>query len=50
VVVAVDGRGTPGRSKSFHDASYGHLADAGCLADRLIAADKDFELLIVPGA
>jgi hypothetical protein len=33
VVIAVDGRGTPGRNKSFHDASYGHLADAGCLAD-----------------
>lgn len=29
VVVALDGRGTPGRSKAFHDASYGRLADAG---------------------
>jgi dipeptidyl-peptidase-4 len=37
VVVAVDGRGTPGRSTSFHDASYGHLADAGCLADHVAA-------------
>ncbi|MFF8386995.1 S9 family peptidase [Streptomyces kanasensis] len=37
VVVAVDGRGTPGRSKSFHDASYGRLADAGCLADHVAA-------------
>jgi dipeptidyl-peptidase 4 len=37
VVVAVDGRGTPGRSKSFHDASYGNLADAGCLADHVAA-------------
>lgn len=37
VVVAVDGRGTPGRSKPFHDASYGHLADAGCLADHVAA-------------
>ena len=27
----------PGRSKSFHDASYGHLADAGCLADHVAA-------------
>ncbi|MBT2447823.1 DPP IV N-terminal domain-containing protein [Streptomyces sp. ISL-43] len=36
-VVALDGRGTPGRSKSFHDASYGHLADAGCLADHVAA-------------
>ncbi|HJU01969.1 MAG TPA: prolyl oligopeptidase family serine peptidase [Actinomycetes bacterium] len=37
VVVGVDGRGTPGRSKAFHDASYGHLADAGCLADHVAA-------------
>jgi dipeptidyl aminopeptidase/acylaminoacyl peptidase len=37
VVVAVDGRGTPGRSKAFHDASYGHLADAGGLADHVAA-------------
>ncbi|MFH8716322.1 S9 family peptidase [Streptomyces zaomyceticus] len=45
VVVALDGRGTPGRSKSFHDASYGRLVDAGCLADhvaalRQLAADR----------
>ncbi len=33
----MDGRGTPGRSKAFHDASYGHLADAGCLADHVAA-------------
>jgi dipeptidyl-peptidase-4 len=37
VVVAIDGRGTPGRNKAFHDASYGHLADAGCLADHVAA-------------
>ncbi|MFI8520004.1 DPP IV N-terminal domain-containing protein [Streptomyces sp. NPDC085481] len=37
VVVALDGRGTPGRSKAFHDASYGHLADAGSLADHVTA-------------
>lgn len=37
VVVALDGRGTPGRDKAFHDASYGHLADAGCLADHVAA-------------
>ncbi|GHI82869.1 S9 family peptidase [Streptomyces xanthophaeus] len=37
VVVALDGRGTPGRDKSFHDASYGHLADAGSLADHVAA-------------
>ncbi|WP_370933193.1 prolyl oligopeptidase family serine peptidase [Amycolatopsis sp. cg13] len=37
VVLAVDGRGTPGRNKSFHDASYGKLADAGSLDDHLAA-------------
>jgi dipeptidyl-peptidase 4 len=37
VVVAIDGRGTPGRSKGFHDASYHHLADAGCLVDHVAA-------------
>jgi dipeptidyl aminopeptidase/acylaminoacyl peptidase len=40
VVVAMDGRGTPGRSKAFHDASYGHLADAGCLADHVAALQQ----------
>lgn len=33
VVVAMDGRGTAGRSKRFHDASYGRLGDAGGLDD-----------------
>lgn len=37
VVVALDGRGTPGRSKAFHDASYGHLAAAGSLDDHVAA-------------
>jgi dipeptidyl-peptidase-4 len=37
VVIALDGRGTPGRSKAFHDASYGDLADAGGLADHVAA-------------
>ncbi|ONI88292.1 S9 family peptidase [Actinosynnema sp. ALI-1.44] len=37
VVVAIDGRGTPGRSKAFHDASYGNLADGGGLADHVTA-------------
>ncbi len=37
VVVAVDGRGTLGRSKAFHDASYGRLADAGSLDDHAAA-------------
>jgi dipeptidyl aminopeptidase/acylaminoacyl peptidase len=40
VVVGMDGRGTPGRSKAFHDASYGHLADAGCLADHVTALQQ----------
>lgn len=37
VVIALDGRGTPGRDKAFHDASYGHLADAGGLDDHVAA-------------
>lgn len=36
VVVVVDGRGTPGRSKQFHDASYGNLQSAG-IADHVAA-------------
>ena len=40
VVVALDGRGTPGRDKAFHDASYGHLADAGNLADHVAALHR----------
>ena len=35
VVVAVDGRGTPGRSKAFHDASYRRMSDAGSLDDHI---------------
>ncbi|MEQ4723726.1 DPP IV N-terminal domain-containing protein [Nonomuraea sp. B19D2] len=37
VVVAVDGRGTPGRDKAFHDASYGNQAAAGGIADHVAA-------------
>ncbi|KAA2253621.1 prolyl oligopeptidase family serine peptidase [Solihabitans fulvus] len=37
VVVAVDGRGTPGRDKAFHDASYGRLQDGGGLVDHVAA-------------
>ena len=37
VVFAVDGRGTPGRSKAFHDLSYGRLGDAGSLDDHIAA-------------
>src|SRR6185312_16518324 len=40
VVVALDGRGTPGRDKAFHDASYGHLGDAGALADHVAALQQ----------
>ncbi|HEU5471990.1 MAG TPA: prolyl oligopeptidase family serine peptidase [Actinophytocola sp.] len=36
-VIAVDGRGSPGRDKAFHDASYGNLADACGLADHVTA-------------
>jgi dipeptidyl-peptidase 4 len=37
VVLAVDGRGSPGRSKAFHDASYGNLGDAAGLPDHVAA-------------
>ncbi|MDD4160893.1 MAG: DPP IV N-terminal domain-containing protein [Methanothrix sp.] len=37
IVVTLDGPGTPFRSKEFHDASYGHLGDAGGLADHVNA-------------
>jgi dipeptidyl-peptidase-4 len=36
-VIAVDGRGTPGRSKAFHDASYGRMEDGCGLADHVAA-------------
>ena len=36
VVVAVDAMGTPGRSKSFHDAYYGNMGDNG-LPDNIVA-------------
>lgn len=48
-----------GGAEAFHDASYGHPADAGCLADHVAALQqpaqtrpwiKDFGLLVVPGA
>lgn len=35
IVVNIDGRGTPFRSKSFHDASYGETAQAGNLEDHI---------------
>lgn len=37
VVFVVDGRGTPGRSRAFHDASYGQLSTAGFLEDHIAA-------------
>jgi dipeptidyl-peptidase 4 len=36
-VITVDGRGTPGRDKAFHDLSYGHLDKAGHLEDHIAA-------------
>jgi dipeptidyl-peptidase 4 len=37
IVVVVDGRGSHGRSKRFHDESYGGLAQAGHLDDHVAA-------------
>ncbi len=37
IVINVDGRGTPLRSKAFHDASYGRLHDPGTLGDHVAA-------------
>jgi len=37
IVITLDGPGTPFRSKAFHDASYGHLGDAGGLNDHIKA-------------
>jgi len=35
IVITVDGRGTPYRSKAFHDVSYGHIEQAGNLEDHI---------------
>ena len=35
IVVCIDGRGTPLRSKAFHDACFGKLGDAGSLEDHM---------------
>ena len=40
IVINLDGRGTPLRSRAFHLASYGRLQDAGCLEDHLTALDQ----------
>jgi dipeptidyl-peptidase 4 len=37
IVINLDGRGTPLRSRAFHLASYGRLEDAGCLEDHVAA-------------
>ena len=39
VVVAIDGMGTPGRSKSFHDAYYGDMGD-NTLPDQVAGKNK----------
>lgn len=36
IVVTVDGRGTPLRSKWFHDQCFGHMGNAGSLDDHLV--------------
>ncbi len=35
IVVTMDGRGTPGRSKRFHDVAYRNLGDAGGIDDHI---------------
>jgi dipeptidyl-peptidase 4 len=40
IVVSIDGRGTPGRSKSFHDAYYGRMGRDNTVPDQ-VAAMKD---------
>lgn len=47
IVVTLDGPGTPYRSKEFHDASYGHLGNAGGLPDHInvlkqLAAERPY--------
>ena len=39
VIVSVDAMGTPGRSKSFHDAYYGNMGDNG-LPDNITAIEQ----------
>ena len=40
IVVTIDGRGTPGRSKSFHDAYYGRMGRDNTIPDQ-VAGMKD---------
>lgn len=35
IVVSIDGRGTPGRSKSFHDAYYGRMGRDNTIPDQI---------------
>ncbi|MGV3479554.1 MAG: DPP IV N-terminal domain-containing protein [Sphingobium sp.] len=35
IVVTIDGRGTPFRSKAFHDYAYGNMGSAGALEDHV---------------
>jgi dipeptidyl aminopeptidase/acylaminoacyl peptidase len=37
IVVSIDGRGTPGRSKSFHDAYYGSMGRDNTIPDQVAA-------------
>jgi dipeptidyl-peptidase-4 len=37
IVVSIDGRGTPGRSKSFHDSYYGRMGRDNTLPDQIAA-------------
>jgi dipeptidyl aminopeptidase/acylaminoacyl peptidase len=37
IVVTVDGRGTPLRSKEFHDQAFGHMGNVGNLEDHIAA-------------
>jgi len=39
IVVSIDGMGTPGRSKSFHDTYYGNMGD-NTLPDQIIAMQQ----------
>jgi dipeptidyl aminopeptidase/acylaminoacyl peptidase len=40
IVVLVDGRGTPGRSKAFHDAQYGHMGTPNYLDDHVAVVQE----------
>lgn len=42
-VVMIDGRGTPFRSKAYHDLCHGNLADPGFLSDHVAALQQLFE-------